>query len=581
MTPQAFLELLWQFKPEELFILLWTLPDKKSHWYQDISKAAEFAANVSFLDVYAGVGLSKADHGPARRCTSDEIAGITALWADLDLRSEAHGNKPLPATIPDALSVIPAAIPPTIVISTGNGAHAWWLLKEPYIFDNDDDRKDTASLVSRWHTLLRLNAAARGWAFDRLSDLARVLRMPGTKNLKDPNSPKQVAVYAFDDSRRYNLSDFGEFLDDAAIPDPEAQERIARQWAERFADRPLVINPTARIPQNVLDAWISVDLRFKNTWLRQRHDLKDQSQSGYDLALADFGVAAGLTEQQVVDLIIHHRSIYSQKQRTKLDYFQRTIAKAWKWTDGSVPLPPVVAATPTESATAGEPGAQGAPSQDPPSERPTLDPERTKALLCEHISNVLGIRIVRFVKFTGKEPTYHMVLEEGGIVEFAHVGKLIAQEALRMAIAAAVGKIIRKIKPKEWEPLAQMMLDACFIEESDIQQEFVGAAQGYVASYLSETGFIDSIEGQKVRDQRKPIILNGKVAINASDLQTYVNKTTFQNLSVKAVASMLGAMGGKQVRVRGQKFREQSRWLLPVEQFDPAEYQKEAVDGRE
>jgi hypothetical protein len=126
-----------------------------------------------------------------------------------------------------------------------------------------------------------------------------------------------------------------------------------------------------------------------------------------------------------------------------------------------------------------------------------------------------------------------------------------------------------------------MILDACFIEESDIQQEFVGATEGYVASYLAETGFIESIEGQKVRDQRKPIILNGKVAINASDLQTYVNKTTFQNLSVKAIASMLGAMGGKQVRVRGQKFREQSRWLLPVEKFDPAEYQKEAIDGRE
>jgi hypothetical protein len=24
--------------------------------------------------------------------------------------------------------------------------------------------------------------------------------------------------------------------------------------------------------------------------------------------------------------------------------------------------------------------------------------------------------------------------------------------------------------------------------------------------------------------------------------------------------------------VRGQRFREQSRWLLPVEQFDPREY---------
>jgi hypothetical protein len=39
-------------------------------------------------------------------------------------------------------------------------------------------------------------------------------------------------------------------------------------------------------------------------------------------------VEAGLTEQQIVDLIVHHRSLYAQKQRTRIDYFQRTIAKA-------------------------------------------------------------------------------------------------------------------------------------------------------------------------------------------------------------------------------------------------------------
>jgi hypothetical protein len=42
----------------------------------------------------------------------------------------------------------------------------------------------------------------------------------------------------------------------------------------------LVINIDARIPQELLDGWLARDLRFKNTWLRQRHDLKDQSQSG-------------------------------------------------------------------------------------------------------------------------------------------------------------------------------------------------------------------------------------------------------------------------------------------------------------
>ena len=165
--------------------------------------------------------------------------------------------------------------------------------------------------------------------------------------------------------------------------------------------------------------------------------------------------------------------------------------------------------------------------------------------------------------------------QESVIVEFPSVGKFISQDAVRLAVAGAVGLLIRRIKPREWEVLAQMMLNACIVEESDLQQEFVGAARGYIAAYLAETGFIESIESQTVQDQKKPLILDDEIAVNASDLQTYVNKTTFQNLSVKAIASMLGALGAKQRRVRGVKFREQSRWLIPISEFDPAEYRPE------
>jgi hypothetical protein len=149
MTPLTFLNLLWQFKPEELYVLIWTLQDKYSHWYRDVAAAAEFVLKARGLDLYVGVGLSRADRGPAHRCVSDDVAGLSGFWADLDLKSEAH-TKALPATIAEAISIIPECMPPTVVIATGNGAHAWWLFKEPYVFDDAEDRKHTALLVSRW-----------------------------------------------------------------------------------------------------------------------------------------------------------------------------------------------------------------------------------------------------------------------------------------------------------------------------------------------------------------------------------------------------------------------------------------------
>lgn len=571
MTPADFLNLLWQFKPKEMYVLIWTLHDKCSHWYCDVAAAAEFVVKAHGLDVYVGVGLSRADRGPTQRCVSDDVAGISGFWADFDLKSEAHA-KALPATIAEAISIIPECMPPTVVIATGNGAHAWWLFKEPYVFDDGEDRKDTARLVSRWQTLLRLRASQRGWAFDRLSDLARVLRIPGTANLKDPNNPKAVTLHSATD-RRYNLSDFQNYLDDAAVPDPEAEEKATREWAEQFADKSLVINIDARIPQEMLDGWLAKDLRFKNTWLRQRHDLKDQSQSGYDMALAAFGAQASLTEQQIVDLIVHHRSLYARSQRTRLDYFQRTIAKAFRPSLGPDAPMVLLGASPFPAATGptAPSAAPVAPGAGGSANGATLDPAATKALLCERISAVLGVRVCRLVKFAGKEPTYHMELENGK-TEFLSVRKLMSQSAVREEIAASTGKIIRKFKGKDWDQLAQVMLDACIIEPGGEENEWEGAARMYVAQYLSETGFIDTIEGQPVQNQRKPIVLDGKVAICASDIQMYINKTTLQMLSVKAVASMLAALGGKSIRVRGQKFKEQGRWVLPLDQFDPAEY---------
>jgi hypothetical protein len=55
---------------------------------------------------------------------------------------------------------------------------------------------------------------------------------------------------------------------------------------------------------------------------------------------------------------------------------------------------------------------------------------------------------------------------------------------------------------------------------------------------------------------------NGKVAICASDLQMYVNQTTFQNLSIKGVASMFGVLGGKIIRVPPRMGRARS-WTNP------------------
>ena len=331
----------------------------------------------------------------------------------------------------------------------------------------------------------------------------------------------------------------------------------------------MLFRSAARLPEDMLDGWMREDMRFRNTWLRQRHDLRDQSNSGYDLALACFGMDAGLTEQQIVDLIIHNRAQHGRPQRTRLDYFQRTIAKAAQRTGGSAPVPspapPPEAPMVPPPAADGPDDARGACQQEP-SAKEGADP---KALLCDAISEALGVQILRLVKFNGKEPTYHMELEEGKI-EFTSFAKFTDYAQVRNGIGALTNRLIRKIKPKHWEQVAQMMLDACFIEECTEEEEFEGGARVHLLDYLTETDFIPSVEGQRVQDQRKPLIIDRCIAISSSDFQSYLNKTKALNLSVRAAASMLGALGAKKRRLPGGKFNRQSRWALPAE-FNPNE----------
>ena len=608
MTPQAFLDLLWRYKPEEQYILIWTGQDKRSHWFQDAAKAGEFVASDACRGkcVFVGIGASRTDNGPARRCTSEEVATLCAVWTDLDLTGEAHKGKALPGTIEDALSVLPKDMPPTITVATGNGAHAWWVFKEPLTFETDADRAEAHCILNRWHTLIRFRCAARGgWTYDRLSDLARVARVPGTFNMKDPTNPKAVAVIGGQPDRFYDLSDFEEYLDDAGIPNEEAQQRAAYDWAARFKDTPLVINHAARIPQELLDAWMDpknsdqqTASRFRNTWERRRHDLKDPSQSGYDLALADFGVMARLAEQQMVDLIIHHRSLHGQKHRHRLDYFQRTIAKA---TERNPDAPPPDTAPPTTGPVAPQ-GAHVAPedreatddtSKPPAARTPNattvkamraadapppkeMSESDQKAALCEKISvqTAIPVAIMRLLRITGKDPSFRMELANGAKIEFTSVSKFRNQEVVRDSLAGQMKWLMPPIKASRWREIAQDMLSACFDEDGPIEAKWEDAARDTVGRYLEDNGFIEDIASAHPQYRGKPIVKDGRVAINTTDFHGWINRTTLQNLSVKALAGQLSAIGAVQKRVAGKGFREQSRWLLPIEHFDPADFGK-------
>jgi len=120
---------------------------------------------------------------PGKSGKEADIEIIVSLWVDMDMEMEVAIKKL------DSFS-----LKPSIVVNSGHGAHAYWLLREP-----EQIKANTKGI---------LQGLAKALGADHCFDLPRILRVPGTKNLKTPNEPKDVQVIVFNPEIRYNLSDF-------------------------------------------------------------------------------------------------------------------------------------------------------------------------------------------------------------------------------------------------------------------------------------------------------------------------------------------------------------------------------------
>ncbi len=165
-----------------------------------------------------------------------QIRIVRALWCDID-----H------VTVADALGrVVKAGLPrPTIVVSSGSGVHLYWLLEEPYLIDDvgaplpvetewtpasDGGKKprkyiiensdkvylDQPRQISRLspkakHIQDVLAGIAKAIGGDHTTDLARLLRVPGTFNRKDQRNgkaPVLTTLVECERARRYSLVTF-------------------------------------------------------------------------------------------------------------------------------------------------------------------------------------------------------------------------------------------------------------------------------------------------------------------------------------------------------------------------------------
>lgn len=158
-----------------------------------------FDADRAGHDVYFGVLRRRNRGGTA----ADVVSHAPVLWADVDPYKEAcaDGLRPFPELIQGSLAaVLNFPIAPSIIVDSGHGIHAYWLLR------------DAAPVAD---ASLAMKGIAKDIGGDHTHDPARILRVPSTYNYKDPDNAVPVRLLRLDTTRRYRFSDFSEWVDKA------------------------------------------------------------------------------------------------------------------------------------------------------------------------------------------------------------------------------------------------------------------------------------------------------------------------------------------------------------------------------
>lgn len=120
-------------------------------------------------DVYIGVNLSD-EVDPKRRATNKDIKSVLGVAADLDVKEGGFKDTEQILELLRNLEIWP-----TCVVESGSGGvHAWWRFTEPV------SPAAGKELMSRWWSHLNLKASEHGAAVDKLTDIARMLRLPGS-----------------------------------------------------------------------------------------------------------------------------------------------------------------------------------------------------------------------------------------------------------------------------------------------------------------------------------------------------------------------------------------------------------------
>lgn len=247
--------------------------------------------NSEGFNIYFGVGTRLSERG-----TKDSVYHVPALWVDIDSKQGEDIE-----IIFERINAIglQTNLVPSGIVNSGNGVHLYFKLRRVFRVKCQDDVRELEGRV-RW--------LAHIFGGDYVSDISRVMRLPGLLNWKDSTNPKKCTVIEINPKALYELSNFKSYTN-----------------MEDNMKKIILGDIPTEIPGRFYDL-LTCNAKLNETWQGNRSDLGDATGSGYDLALASLSVREGFSNEEIAKIITE--TPYEKRTPRNKAYLEHTIGKA-------------------------------------------------------------------------------------------------------------------------------------------------------------------------------------------------------------------------------------------------------------
>jgi len=208
------------------------------------------------------------------RAKADDIQQLAALYIDIDYKDGGAGSVAKARELVELLSDL-IGVGPSAVVYSGHGIQPYWAI-DP---EEDFDATMAQGILNRWGAFARFVGGAIGVELDSVFDLARIFRVPGSRNLKDSANPVDVFATFPADWRPLSINEINDVLiahgitSENNMPDGFELVSSASEW--KHAEHDCQFTPTLfgglrenNKPPKSRHGWLLQQLVTMNSGLR-------------------------------------------------------------------------------------------------------------------------------------------------------------------------------------------------------------------------------------------------------------------------------------------------------------------------